>query len=161
MGSLDRPREADGEQVTAPEAVRLLERLASLLHAHKLAAEIKADRLRASAGRDSRAMEVACLRRPSGHLKASGTGRCGEGPQPPPHRPPVTAPVATTTASMRRVPVRVEGGEVPAERDRCGEGACSAGAGRTASEGGDEFFPPAVPADLCRGACHGRPVVRT
>ncbi|GLZ15820.1 hypothetical protein Acsp04_60550 [Actinomadura sp. NBRC 104425] len=64
MGSLDRPREADGKQVIAPEATRLLERLASLLHAHELTAENKADRLQVSAGRDSRAVEVACLRRP-------------------------------------------------------------------------------------------------
>lgn len=59
MGPLDRPREADGGQVTAPEAARLLERLASLPHAHKLTAETEADRLQVSAGRNSRVVRVA------------------------------------------------------------------------------------------------------
>lgn len=63
MGTLDRPREADSEQVTDPDGAALLAGLGEKLKAHKLTAEISGGRLRVSAGPGGRAGELACLRR--------------------------------------------------------------------------------------------------
>jgi hypothetical protein len=65
VGTLDRPRETDAKSAMEPGAEALLANLAELLRGQRLTVELTGERLRVTAEPGRRAVEVACLRRPS------------------------------------------------------------------------------------------------